>query len=104
VGQEEAGGLRKKVAQVEFNRIKVDKAKLERIRIAVENALGPGDWVVRLRGTPGNDIWRLRVQGSGINMAVVLDGAEGKHSVFEIAEAVRNIARVRNRPIGVSLS
>jgi hypothetical protein len=66
-----------------------------RIRIAIENALGPGDWAVRLSGAPGSDIWKLEIHGSGINTAVALDDAKGKHSVFEIAEAVRNIVRPR---------
>jgi hypothetical protein len=81
------------MAQFEFTRTGADRAKKQRIRIAVENVLPPGDWLVGFSGEPGNDFWEISVRGSGINATVEL--AEGKHSVFEIAEAVRNIVRPR---------
>jgi hypothetical protein len=83
------------MAQIEFLRTGTDRAKQQRIRIAVENVLPPGNWLVGFSGAPDNDIWEMRVRGLGINSSVNIHGSEGKHSVFEIAEAVRKIVRSR---------
>jgi hypothetical protein len=83
------------MAQIEFTSTGTDRAKQQRIRIAIENVLPPGDWLVGFSGAPDNDTWEMRVRGLGIDSSVNLYGTEGKHSVFEIAEAMRNVVRPR---------
>jgi hypothetical protein len=51
-----------------------------------------GEWHVAVIGARENDLWKVKVTNpEGSTASHVLDGADGKHTVYEVTRIVREL-------------